>query len=121
MANLGEAFQTFNYFEAKRMREPREVTYQFSYDTTCPTCGNHGYCVTNDGGSIGGCTKCNKTYASKATKIEVITEKGKEISRRIVEKVKNESAKNIFNSIENRRCRICNLPRNNHNVYHLFE
>ena len=35
------------------------------YDTRCPKCGNEGYCVTNDGGSMGGCLKCNITYKSK--------------------------------------------------------
>ena len=115
MANLDEAFQTFDRFTASRMREPRTISYEITYDTTCPTCGNHGYCATNDGGSIGGCTKCNTTYRSKAYNTEIITDKGIVISRRKMEEIKKEKDE------KRKRCKHCGLYENNHNVYHLFE
>ena len=124
MANLNEAFKTFDYFSAKIAMEPRKVVYMTSYDTTCPTCGDPGYAATNDGGSIGGCTKCHKTYASKAFKTEVVTEKRKTVSRRKLgetvnefgEKWKKAGSKQII-----RKCIKCGLPENNHRSYHMFD
>ena len=66
---------------------------------TCPTCGDPGYCATNDGGSIGGCTKCNKTYASEAYKTEVVTEKGKTLSRKKIKLEQKKLRENVFNVV----------------------
>ena len=92
------------------------------YDTTCQTCGNNGYAATNDGGSIGGCTRCNKTYASKAIKYEVTRENGKEVSRRRIGETENTFARRLKESNQRqRRCRQCGLPENNHRAYHRFD
>lgn len=63
MANLNEAFKTYKPY-LKSTKED-EYTIVNQYDTRCPKCGNEGYCATNDGGSMGGCLKCNITYKSK--------------------------------------------------------
>jgi len=71
------------------------------YDKTCPKCGGHGYCVTNDGGSVGGCLKCGITY--KPTIVGLSQQKF-----------------DGSNVLGNRRCATCGLTSDNHNVYHLF-
>lgn len=66
MANLSDVYDSF-----KTTPHPNTIKCNIdinSYDTTCPKCGNSGYSATNDGGSVGGCTKCNITYKSKIIK-----------------------------------------------------
>ena len=93
----------------------RTTNIETRYDTTCQTCGNHG-------SSIGGCTRCNKTYASKAIKYEVIRENGREVSRRRLGETENTFARKLRESNKKqRKCRQCGLPENNHRAYHLFD
>ena len=63
--------------------------------------------MTNDGGSIGGCTRCNKTYASKAIKYEVTRENGKEVSRRRIGETENTYARRLRESNQ----RLRNVPK----------
>lgn len=68
MANLEDAY---GFINRPIISSQDEYSIVDSYDTTCPQCGNSGYAFTNDGGSIGGCLKCNITYKSKVSKKRV--------------------------------------------------
>ena len=93
MADYNEAFK-IKIKPLLRFSKTKPVSLP-NYDTTCPKCAGHGYCVTNDGGSVGGCLKCGITYKSKIRDL-------------------------LQPEISNRRCIICGLTRGNHNTYHLF-
>ena len=72
MANLDEVYGFFDRPITRQISSSQdEYSIVDSYDTTCPQCGNSGYAFTNDGGSIGGCLKCNITYKSKVSKKRV--------------------------------------------------
>jgi hypothetical protein len=60
MADLNEAFR----FPNGSQKTPVVECAYPKYDTTCPKCKGGGYAVTNDGGSLAGCTKCNIMYKS---------------------------------------------------------
>lgn len=61
MTDLNKAFKRFT--KINTYHEEPCIKYDYKI---CPICNsNNTYAVTNDGGSIGGCLKCNKTFKSK--------------------------------------------------------
>ena len=109
MADYNDAFKSsFEHSREHNYNQIRTI-YTTEYDTTCPKCKDHGYCVTNDGGSIGGCLKCNITYTSKSHRVKQVIKGDKIISRERI----------VTNPLD--PCATCGLPRNNHRTYHQFD
>jgi hypothetical protein len=70
MADINKAFDRLTPHSAyPQNSEP----LHYWYSDICPSCGtNNTSAVTNDGGSICWCDKCNKMFKAKILKTELV-------------------------------------------------